>query len=158
MEGRCSVEPWGEFGLLGKQGTPKVKFGFGTTIFICTGYDEVCVFSANERKLTVSNFSLYEMFNKVVNWMCLFCRLSFSFLVRWMIWLRASTSSCLWRVGVEFIVWIYSCCYAGIKASDSVLSFIVAPYLCVMSHLLPNPFTSAGLQALQVMPPPVQRS
>ncbi|XP_037547060.1 Fanconi anemia core complex-associated protein 100 [Nematolebias whitei] len=52
MEGRCSVETWAEFGLLGKPGTKKVTSGFETNIFICTGCDEVYVFSATDRKLT----------------------------------------------------------------------------------------------------------
>lgn len=67
MEGRCSVETWAEFGLLGKPGTSKVKSGFGRNIYICTGCDEVYVFNATDRKLTVSNYrySLYLMFNEM---------------------------------------------------------------------------------------------
>lgn len=81
MEGRCSVETWAEFGLLGKPGTKKVTSGSEANIFICTGCDEVYVFNATDRKLTVSNYSLYLMFNKVENVVCLFCRLSFSSLL-----------------------------------------------------------------------------
>ena len=59
MEGRCAVETWTELGFLGTSSTPKVTFGFGTDVFICTGSDEVYVFSAHEKKLTASNlFSL----------------------------------------------------------------------------------------------------
>ncbi|XP_022053310.2 Fanconi anemia core complex-associated protein 100 [Acanthochromis polyacanthus] len=49
MEGRCAVETWTEFGFLGTSTTPKVRFG--TDVFICTGNDEVYVFSTHERKL-----------------------------------------------------------------------------------------------------------
>ncbi|KAM4525523.1 Fanconi anemia core complex-associated protein 100 [Odontesthes bonariensis] len=52
MEGRCAVETWTVLGFLGKSSTPKVTFGFGTDVFICTGSDEVYVFSAHEKKLT----------------------------------------------------------------------------------------------------------
>ncbi|XP_030255035.1 Fanconi anemia core complex-associated protein 100 isoform X2 [Sparus aurata] len=52
MEGRCAVETWAEFGFSGTSCTPKVQLGFGTDVFICTGSDEVYVFSAKERKLT----------------------------------------------------------------------------------------------------------
>ncbi|XP_051273706.1 Fanconi anemia core complex-associated protein 100 [Dicentrarchus labrax] len=51
MEGRCAVETWAEFGLSGTSCTPKVKFGVGTDVFLCTGSDEVYVFSTKERKL-----------------------------------------------------------------------------------------------------------
>uniref|UniRef100_A0A3Q1F375 FA core complex associated protein 100 n=1 Tax=Acanthochromis polyacanthus TaxID=80966 RepID=A0A3Q1F375_9TELE len=53
MEGRCAVETWTEFGFLGTSTTPKVRFG--TDVFICTGNDEVYVFSTHERKLKASN-------------------------------------------------------------------------------------------------------
>uniref|UniRef100_A0A3B5PYG7 FA core complex associated protein 100 n=1 Tax=Xiphophorus maculatus TaxID=8083 RepID=A0A3B5PYG7_XIPMA len=46
MEGRCAAEPWAEFGLLGKSGTPLVKCGTGTDVFICIGGEEVYVFTA----------------------------------------------------------------------------------------------------------------
>ncbi|XP_040885075.1 Fanconi anemia core complex-associated protein 100 [Toxotes jaculatrix] len=52
MEGRCAVETWAEFGFSGTSCTPKIKFGFGTDVFLCTGSDEVYVFSTQERKLT----------------------------------------------------------------------------------------------------------
>ncbi|XP_070783786.1 Fanconi anemia core complex-associated protein 100 [Enoplosus armatus] len=52
MEGRCAVETWAEFGFSGTSCTPKVQFGFGTDVFLCTGSDQVCVFSIQERKLT----------------------------------------------------------------------------------------------------------
>ncbi|XP_043959557.1 Fanconi anemia core complex-associated protein 100 isoform X2 [Gambusia affinis] len=51
MEGRCAAEPWAEFGLLGKSGTPLVKCGTGTDVFICTGGEEVFVFTAQEKTL-----------------------------------------------------------------------------------------------------------
>lgn len=54
LEGRCDVETWGEFGFSGISCSPKVVFGDQTDIFICTGCDEVCVFSITEKKLTVS--------------------------------------------------------------------------------------------------------
>uniref|UniRef100_A0A3Q1CXI1 FA core complex associated protein 100 n=1 Tax=Amphiprion ocellaris TaxID=80972 RepID=A0A3Q1CXI1_AMPOC len=49
MEGRCAVETWTEFGFLATSTIPKVRFG--TDVFICTGSDEVCVFSTHERRL-----------------------------------------------------------------------------------------------------------
>ncbi|XP_073346064.1 Fanconi anemia core complex-associated protein 100 isoform X2 [Pagrus major] len=52
MEGRCAVETWAEFGFSGASCTPQVKPGVGTDVFICTGSDEVYVFSTKERKLT----------------------------------------------------------------------------------------------------------
>ncbi|CAG5909240.1 unnamed protein product [Menidia menidia] len=55
MERRCVVETWTDLGFLGKACTPKVKFGAGTFVFICTGSDEVFVFSAHEKRLTASN-------------------------------------------------------------------------------------------------------
>ncbi|XP_054605042.1 Fanconi anemia core complex-associated protein 100 isoform X2 [Nothobranchius furzeri] len=51
MEGRSSVETWAEFGFLGKSGSPKVKCGFGTNMFISTGSNEVYVYSTDEKKL-----------------------------------------------------------------------------------------------------------
>ncbi|XP_059180888.1 Fanconi anemia core complex-associated protein 100 [Centropristis striata] len=52
MDGRCSVETWAEFGFSGTSCTQRVKFGFGTDVFLCTGSDEVYVFSTQEKKLT----------------------------------------------------------------------------------------------------------
>ncbi|KAM6898727.1 Fanconi anemia core complex-associated protein 100 isoform 1-T2 [Lycodopsis pacificus] len=52
MEGRCAVETWAEFGFSGTPCTPRLKFGFGTDVFICPGNDEVYVFSSQDRKLT----------------------------------------------------------------------------------------------------------
>ncbi|XP_038591881.1 Fanconi anemia core complex-associated protein 100 [Micropterus salmoides] len=52
MEGRCPVETLAELGFSGTSCTPKIKFGFGTDVFLCVGGDEVCVFSTQERKLT----------------------------------------------------------------------------------------------------------
>ncbi|XP_044034755.1 Fanconi anemia core complex-associated protein 100 isoform X3 [Siniperca chuatsi] len=52
MEGRCAVETWAELGFSGTSCTTKVKFGFGTDVFLCSGSDEVYVFSTQERKLT----------------------------------------------------------------------------------------------------------
>uniref|UniRef100_A0A3P8RNV8 FA core complex associated protein 100 n=1 Tax=Amphiprion percula TaxID=161767 RepID=A0A3P8RNV8_AMPPE len=54
MEGRCAVETWTEFGFLATSTIPKVRFG--TDVFICTGSDEVCVFSTHERRLKASNW------------------------------------------------------------------------------------------------------
>ncbi|GAA6219867.1 Fanconi anemia core complex-associated protein 100 isoform X2 [Lates japonicus] len=51
MEGRCAVETWTEFGFSCTSYTPKIKFGLGTNVFLCTGSDEVFVFSTQERKL-----------------------------------------------------------------------------------------------------------
>ncbi|KAF1374081.1 hypothetical protein PFLUV_G00245550 [Perca fluviatilis] len=51
MEGRCAVETWA-VGLSGTSCTPRVKFGLGTDVLLCTGSDEVYVFSTQERKLT----------------------------------------------------------------------------------------------------------
>ncbi|XP_037611932.1 Fanconi anemia core complex-associated protein 100 isoform X1 [Sebastes umbrosus] len=52
MEGRCAVESWAEFGSSGTSCTLKVMFGLETDVFICTGGDEVSVFSSQERKVT----------------------------------------------------------------------------------------------------------
>ncbi|KAM9336788.1 Fanconi anemia core complex-associated protein 100 [Symphorus nematophorus] len=52
MEGRCAVETWAEFGSSGTSCAPKVQFGVGTDVFLCTGRDEVYVFSPQDRKLT----------------------------------------------------------------------------------------------------------
>ncbi|XP_037320418.2 Fanconi anemia core complex-associated protein 100 [Pungitius pungitius] len=52
MEGRCAVETWAEFGSSGTPCTPWLKVGFGTDVLLCTGIDEVYVFSSRERKLT----------------------------------------------------------------------------------------------------------
>ncbi|XP_008302584.1 Fanconi anemia-associated protein of 100 kDa [Stegastes partitus] len=49
MAADCAVETWTEFGFLGTSVTPKVRFG--TDVFICTGSDEVYVFSTHERRL-----------------------------------------------------------------------------------------------------------
>ncbi|XP_014911089.1 Fanconi anemia core complex-associated protein 100 isoform X1 [Poecilia latipinna] len=51
MEGRCAAESWAEFGLLGKSGSSLVKCGTGTDVFICTGGEEVYVFTAQEKTL-----------------------------------------------------------------------------------------------------------
>ncbi|XP_054455183.1 Fanconi anemia core complex-associated protein 100 [Anoplopoma fimbria] len=52
MERRCAVETWAEFGFSGASCTPRLRSGFGTDVFLCTGNDEVYVFSSQERKLT----------------------------------------------------------------------------------------------------------
>ncbi|KAG7226406.1 hypothetical protein INR49_013817, partial [Caranx melampygus] len=53
MEGRCAVETWTEFGSSGSSSyTPRIKFGFETDVFLCTGGDEVYIFNTQERKLT----------------------------------------------------------------------------------------------------------
>ncbi|XP_068162104.1 Fanconi anemia core complex-associated protein 100 [Antennarius striatus] len=52
MEGRCAVETWADFGLSGTPNAAKLKL-VGTDVFVCPGRDEVYVFSAKERKLTV---------------------------------------------------------------------------------------------------------
>lgn len=55
MEDRCAVETWAEFGPSGSSPcTPRIKCGFETDVFLCTGSDEVYVFNPAERKLTVS--------------------------------------------------------------------------------------------------------
>ncbi|XP_041829565.1 Fanconi anemia core complex-associated protein 100 [Melanotaenia boesemani] len=51
MEERCAVETWAEFGFLETLNTPNIKYGVGTDVFVCTGSDEVYIFSAHERKL-----------------------------------------------------------------------------------------------------------
>uniref|UniRef100_UPI0037E914CB Fanconi anemia core complex-associated protein 100 n=1 Tax=Semicossyphus pulcher TaxID=241346 RepID=UPI0037E914CB len=51
MEGRCAVDTLVEFGLSGTACTQKLKCGFGTDVFLCTGSDEVYVFSTKKRKL-----------------------------------------------------------------------------------------------------------
>ncbi|KAG8009061.1 hypothetical protein GBF38_011659, partial [Nibea albiflora] len=55
MDGRCAVETWAEFGFSGASCTPTVKFSARAGVFICTGSDEVYVFSAEERRLTASS-------------------------------------------------------------------------------------------------------
>ncbi|XP_071318087.1 Fanconi anemia core complex-associated protein 100 [Trachinotus anak] len=52
MEARCAVETWTEFGFSGSSCASKIKFGSGTDVCLCTGSDEVYVFSTRERKLT----------------------------------------------------------------------------------------------------------
>ncbi|KAM6964640.1 Fanconi anemia core complex-associated protein 100 [Tautogolabrus adspersus] len=52
MDGRCAVETWAEFGCSGTSCTPKLKFVFGTDVFLWTGGDEVYVFSTQRSKLT----------------------------------------------------------------------------------------------------------
>ncbi|KAM8838018.1 Fanconi anemia core complex-associated protein 100 isoform 2-T2 [Spinachia spinachia] len=52
MEGRCAVETWAEFGSSGTACTPWLKVGFGTDVLLCTGVDEVYVYSPREGKLT----------------------------------------------------------------------------------------------------------
>lgn len=55
MEDRCAVETWAEFGPSGSSPcTARIKSGFETDFFLCTGSDEVYVFNSAERKLTVS--------------------------------------------------------------------------------------------------------
>ncbi|XP_024140884.1 Fanconi anemia core complex-associated protein 100 [Oryzias melastigma] len=51
MEGRCAVDTWTEFGFLRASSTPKVKLVFGTHV-ICTGDEEVYVFSVQEKNIT----------------------------------------------------------------------------------------------------------
>ncbi|XP_026172170.1 Fanconi anemia core complex-associated protein 100 [Mastacembelus armatus] len=52
MEGRCVVETWAEFGFSGPSYVPRLRLGFETAVFLCTGSDEVYIFSTQERKLT----------------------------------------------------------------------------------------------------------
>ncbi|XP_028287358.1 Fanconi anemia core complex-associated protein 100 [Parambassis ranga] len=52
MEGRCAVESWIEFGYPAASSTPRVTFGFGADVFICTGSNEIYVFNVLKRKLT----------------------------------------------------------------------------------------------------------
>ncbi|XP_015253634.1 PREDICTED: Fanconi anemia core complex-associated protein 100 [Cyprinodon variegatus] len=51
MEGRCAAECWADFGVLLKPGTPLLKRASGTNVFICTGSDEVYVFTTEEKKI-----------------------------------------------------------------------------------------------------------
>ncbi|KAK5601375.1 hypothetical protein CRENBAI_000555 [Crenichthys baileyi] len=51
MEGRCAAESWAEFGRLVKSGTPLVRCGLGTDVFVSTGSEEIFVFTALKRKL-----------------------------------------------------------------------------------------------------------
>ncbi|XP_068610984.1 Fanconi anemia core complex-associated protein 100 [Brachionichthys hirsutus] len=53
MEGRCVVETWADFGFSGTPCAAKLGFAAGTEVFVCPGRDEIYVFSAKERKLTV---------------------------------------------------------------------------------------------------------
>ncbi len=55
MEGRCAVETWAEFGPSGTACSLKVKAGVGTDVYLCSGNEEVSVFSCEERKITASN-------------------------------------------------------------------------------------------------------
>uniref|UniRef100_A0A3Q2EDJ6 FA core complex associated protein 100 n=1 Tax=Cyprinodon variegatus TaxID=28743 RepID=A0A3Q2EDJ6_CYPVA len=58
MEGRCAAECWADFGVLLKPGTPLLKRASGTNVFICTGSDEVYVFTTEEKKIKVSKTGL----------------------------------------------------------------------------------------------------
>ncbi|XP_005448206.1 Fanconi anemia core complex-associated protein 100 [Oreochromis niloticus] len=52
MEGRCAVETWAQFGFSGGSYKVKILCGFGTDVLICTGTEEIYVFSKRERKIT----------------------------------------------------------------------------------------------------------
>ncbi|XP_019939186.2 Fanconi anemia core complex-associated protein 100 [Paralichthys olivaceus] len=52
MDGRCAVDTWTQFGCSDASFSPRLTFGLGTDVFICTGSDEVYVFNTEERKLT----------------------------------------------------------------------------------------------------------
>uniref|UniRef100_A0A3Q2W4I9 FA core complex associated protein 100 n=1 Tax=Haplochromis burtoni TaxID=8153 RepID=A0A3Q2W4I9_HAPBU len=54
MEGRCAVETWAQFGFSGRSYKVKILCGFGTDVLICTGTEEIYVFSKRERKITAS--------------------------------------------------------------------------------------------------------
>lgn len=51
---RCHVETWAEFGSIGTSCSPKLIVGSKTDVFLCTGCDEIYVFSTKQRKLTAS--------------------------------------------------------------------------------------------------------
>ncbi|RVE59404.1 hypothetical protein OJAV_G00188250 [Oryzias javanicus] len=52
MDGRCAVDTWTEFGVLRASSTAKVQLLFGTHVVICTGDNEVYVFSVQEKNIT----------------------------------------------------------------------------------------------------------
>ncbi|XP_030610266.1 Fanconi anemia core complex-associated protein 100 [Archocentrus centrarchus] len=52
MEGRCAVETWAQLGFSGGSSKIKILCGFGENVFICTGTEEIYVFSKRERKVT----------------------------------------------------------------------------------------------------------
>ncbi|XP_034427137.1 Fanconi anemia core complex-associated protein 100 [Hippoglossus hippoglossus] len=52
MDGRCAVDTWTQFGCTHASFSPRITFGLGTDVFICTGSDEVYVFNTQERKVT----------------------------------------------------------------------------------------------------------
>uniref|UniRef100_A0A3Q0QYJ3 FA core complex associated protein 100 n=1 Tax=Amphilophus citrinellus TaxID=61819 RepID=A0A3Q0QYJ3_AMPCI len=54
MEGRCAVETWAQLGFSGGSSKIKILCGFGENVFICTGTEEIYVFSKRERKVTAS--------------------------------------------------------------------------------------------------------
>ncbi|KAI3365587.1 hypothetical protein L3Q82_010673 [Scortum barcoo] len=62
MEGRCAVECCAEFGFSGASCTPKVRLAFGTDVVICTGSNDLYVFSLQERKLTASNLLFCKIY------------------------------------------------------------------------------------------------
>ncbi|XP_041670822.1 Fanconi anemia core complex-associated protein 100 [Cheilinus undulatus] len=51
MDGRCAVETWAEFDCSETSYSPRLKFVFGTEVILCTGSEEVFVFSTDRRKL-----------------------------------------------------------------------------------------------------------
>ncbi|XP_056892812.1 Fanconi anemia core complex-associated protein 100 isoform X2 [Takifugu flavidus] len=48
---RCEVETWAEFGFIGTSCSPKLMVVSERDVFLCTGCDEIYVFSTRERKL-----------------------------------------------------------------------------------------------------------
>ncbi|KAK5850618.1 hypothetical protein PBY51_001481 [Eleginops maclovinus] len=52
MDVRCAVETCAEFGFSGATCTPRIRCGLGTDVFLCTGSDEVYIFSTEGKILT----------------------------------------------------------------------------------------------------------
>lgn len=51
---RCDVETWAEFGFIGTSCSPKLMVVSERDVFLCTGCDEIYVFTTKERKLKAS--------------------------------------------------------------------------------------------------------
>lgn len=174
VAGRCDVETWAELGFAGISCTPKIKFSGETDVFLCIGCDEVYVFSAKERKLTVGNpyctddavklhckASLWGRKDNFIMLYCVLmfcCRRSSSFLILWVTWFRVMINSySTLPVGVEFIVLVYSFCYPGI-VGFSITSLNSKSIQFVKFNPV-NASSSAELKAPRLMyPPPVSVS
>lgn len=118
------METWAELGLIGTSCSPKLLVGSQTEVFLCTGCDEIYVFSPEERKLTASKSHCLQSGGNCsatpvlccFPLLCLSCRLSSSFPVLSVTWFRATTNVIsMLPVCAEFIASICNCCLPGMK-------------------------------------------